>query len=163
MLDASGPASAAVERRKASGWRSTRFCTGNGADSGRHAPFGASPPFFVRCVRGVRGLFENRISAALAQSRRGDGKILPVFRHPEVAAKRPSKGDGRGAVAVHPSRLALTREHLRMTENGGVVSHHQLARPRRGVRRYDEIYSAPLTPERMLLSIAIRFRMRPLP
>jgi hypothetical protein len=29
-----------------------------------------------------------------------------VHRHPEVAAERPSKGDGRGAGAVHPSRLA---------------------------------------------------------
>ncbi len=31
---------------------------------------------------------------------------IPVHRHPEVAAERPSKGDGRGAGAVHPSRLA---------------------------------------------------------
>src|SRR5580692_5001400 len=31
---------------------------------------------------------------------------IPVDRHPEVAAERPSKGDGRGAGAVHPSRLA---------------------------------------------------------
>jgi NO-binding membrane sensor protein with MHYT domain len=31
---------------------------------------------------------------------------FPVHRHPEVAAERPSKGDGRGAGAVHPSRLA---------------------------------------------------------
>jgi NO-binding membrane sensor protein with MHYT domain len=31
---------------------------------------------------------------------------IPVHRHPEVAAERPSKGDGRGAAAVHPSRLA---------------------------------------------------------
>jgi NO-binding membrane sensor protein with MHYT domain len=31
---------------------------------------------------------------------------FPVHRHPEVAAERPSKGDGRSAGAVHPSRLA---------------------------------------------------------
>jgi NO-binding membrane sensor protein with MHYT domain len=31
---------------------------------------------------------------------------IPVHRHPEVAAERPSKGDGRGAGAVRPSRLA---------------------------------------------------------
>ena len=31
---------------------------------------------------------------------------ISVHRHPEVAAERPSKGDGRGAEAVHPSRLA---------------------------------------------------------
>ena len=31
---------------------------------------------------------------------------IPVHRHPEVAAERPSKGDGQGAEAVHPSRLA---------------------------------------------------------
>jgi hypothetical protein len=31
---------------------------------------------------------------------------FPVHRHPEVAVERPSKGDGRGAGAVHPSRLA---------------------------------------------------------
>jgi len=29
-----------------------------------------------------------------------------VARHPEVAAKRPSKGDGPGDPAVRPSRLA---------------------------------------------------------
>jgi hypothetical protein len=31
-----------------------------------------------------------------------------LFRHPEVQAKRASKGDGPGASAVHPSRLALS-------------------------------------------------------
>src|ERR1700733_5290695 len=34
------------------------------------------------------------------------GLYWHVSRHPEAAAKRPSKGDGRGAGAVHPSRLA---------------------------------------------------------
>ncbi len=41
-----------------------------------------------------------------AHMRRENGAGLPVTRHPEVAAKRPSKDDGPNAAARHPSRLA---------------------------------------------------------
>ena len=39
-----------------------------------------------------------------------------LIRHPEVAAKRPSKGDSHSASAVVLRGSALRTEHLRMTE-----------------------------------------------
>ena len=49
----------------------------------------------------------HRCLTSLARAvRRENGIVLHVSPLPEVAAKRPSKGDGRGAGAAHPSRLA---------------------------------------------------------
>jgi hypothetical protein len=39
---------------------------------------------------------------------------MPLYRHPEVAAQRPSKGDGPGASAG--ILRGSLRSHLRMTE-----------------------------------------------
>ena len=57
----------------------------------------------------ARGLAEQPIEPA----------TFPVDRHPEVAAERPSKGDGRGAEAVHPSRLADLSGRLGRTIGSG--------------------------------------------
>ena len=70
-----------------------------------------SNPALIRCtglLRSARndGSWHRCLTSLARAVRRETGIVLHVSRHPEVAAKRPSKGDGRGAGAAHPSRLA---------------------------------------------------------
>jgi len=104
MLDASGAASTAVERRKASAPEArtdgnVRFCVARAASvdaASDCAPFGAPPPFLL----GGRGLSCSGVAKLGCKGASRERWRLTVLRHPEVAAKRPSKGAGRGAGAI---------------------------------------------------------------
>jgi hypothetical protein len=74
------------------------FCpTAAGADPGRRAER-RPPPFFLKGEewKGFLTVAWTDLGCQVA-SRERDLLCVFLFRHPEVAAKRPSKGDGPGA------------------------------------------------------------------
>jgi hypothetical protein len=98
-------ARAAVERRKASALRSARAASDDAANS--FAPSGALPPL----------IFSEANTSCRSLPKLGCGCIArtsELVRHPEVAAKRPSKDVGPSAEVV--ALRGSLRSHLRVTE-----------------------------------------------
>ena len=85
-----------------------------GAQAQEYCGFSAHPGSIVQCGYSSRQGCENSIGKGamcfvnpyLALNTR---RAMPVPRHPEVAAKRPSKGDGN---QVGYSRLGLKRSEI---------------------------------------------------